>query len=184
LPVQEPLRSAAQALPPKKAVEILTRLVNDAAGLEGEPFASSKREQWTNTAQGALERAFTAGSSILMSFGAAQALSLGPNQSDESLRSTANEILWLQVAVLRSAIEQLSWQIEGEEHAGALKKATSGAEVIIFISHSSKDADLALALIELLKAGLGLLSDQIRCRVLTGTDSPWEPIPKPSSVKR
>lgn len=38
----------------------------------------------------------------------------------------------------------------------------------IFISHSSKDADLALALIDLLKAGLTLTADQIRCSSVDG----------------
>jgi hypothetical protein len=38
----------------------------------------------------------------------------------------------------------------------------------IFISHSSKDADLAIALIDLLKAGLGLFADQIRCSSVDG----------------
>jgi hypothetical protein len=38
----------------------------------------------------------------------------------------------------------------------------------VFISHSSRDADLALALIELLKAGLGLMADQIRCSSVDG----------------
>jgi TIR domain len=38
----------------------------------------------------------------------------------------------------------------------------------IFISHSSKDADLALALIDLLKAALALRADQIRCSSVDG----------------
>jgi hypothetical protein len=38
----------------------------------------------------------------------------------------------------------------------------------VFISHSSKDADLALALIDLLKAGLALTADQIRCSSVDG----------------
>jgi len=38
----------------------------------------------------------------------------------------------------------------------------------IFISHSSKDAELALALIDLLTAGLGLVADQIRCSSVDG----------------
>ena len=38
----------------------------------------------------------------------------------------------------------------------------------IFISHSSKDADLALALIDLLKAGLAFTADQIRCSSVDG----------------
>jgi hypothetical protein len=40
--------------------------------------------------------------------------------------------------------------------------------ILVFISHSSKDAGLALALIELLKGGLGLRSDQIRCSSVDG----------------
>jgi hypothetical protein len=40
--------------------------------------------------------------------------------------------------------------------------------LLVFISHSSKDADLALALIDLLKAGLALRADQIRCSSVDG----------------
>lgn len=38
----------------------------------------------------------------------------------------------------------------------------------IFISHSSKDADLALALIELLRSALNIPQDQIRCTSVDG----------------
>jgi hypothetical protein len=40
--------------------------------------------------------------------------------------------------------------------------------LLVLISHSSKDAALALALIELLRAGLGLRPDQIRCSSVDG----------------
>ncbi len=40
--------------------------------------------------------------------------------------------------------------------------------LFVLISHSSKDAALALALIELLRAGLGLRPDQIRCSSVDG----------------
>ncbi len=40
--------------------------------------------------------------------------------------------------------------------------------LVIFISHSSKDADLALALIDLLKASLALTATQIRCSSIDG----------------
>jgi len=40
--------------------------------------------------------------------------------------------------------------------------------LLVFISHSSKDADLALALIDLLQAALGLLAEQIRCSSVDG----------------
>jgi len=38
----------------------------------------------------------------------------------------------------------------------------------VFISHSSKDAELALALIDLLKAALALRAEQIRCSSVDG----------------
>lgn len=50
---------------------------------------------------------------------------------------------------------------------GAKQPATHRG-LSIFISHSSKDAELALALIDLLKAGLGLVADQIRCSSVDG----------------
>jgi len=49
-----------------------------------------------------------------------------------------------------------------------LESRTQTQGILVFISHSSKDADLALALIELLKAGLGILSYQIRCSSVDG----------------
>jgi TIR domain len=41
-------------------------------------------------------------------------------------------------------------------------------KILVLISHSSKDVDLAAALIELLRAGLGLLATQIRCSSVDG----------------
>jgi hypothetical protein len=41
-------------------------------------------------------------------------------------------------------------------------------KILVLISHSSKDVDLATALIELLRAGLGLLATQIRCSSVDG----------------
>src|SRR5262249_48012514 len=47
-------------------------------------------------------------------------------------------------------------------------KAATHSGLWILISHSSKDADLALALIDLLKAGLCLTADKIRCTSVDG----------------
>jgi len=55
-----------------------------------------------------------------------------------------------------------------EEGLPMYEEPSSKHGILVFISHSSKDADLALALIELLKAGLGLLSNQIRCSSVDG----------------
>jgi hypothetical protein len=47
-------------------------------------------------------------------------------------------------------------------------EAPSHQGLLVFISHSSKDVDLALALIDLLKDSLGLLANQIRCSSVDG----------------
>jgi hypothetical protein len=57
---------------------------------------------------------------------------------------------------------------DDEEELMRYEGLSANQRILVFISHSSKDADLALALIELLKAGLGLLSDQIRCSSVDG----------------
>jgi hypothetical protein len=45
---------------------------------------------------------------------------------------------------------------------------TTGDDLLIFVSHSSKDKALAETLTDLLKSALGLLSDQIRCSSVDG----------------
>jgi hypothetical protein len=50
----------------------------------------------------------------------------------------------------------------------ARMKPDTHAGPLVLISHSSKDVELATALIELLKAGIGLLADQIRCTSVDG----------------
>lgn len=47
-------------------------------------------------------------------------------------------------------------------------RPTTHSGLMVFICHSSKDAELALALIDLLKAGLALTADQIRCSCVDG----------------
>ncbi len=47
-------------------------------------------------------------------------------------------------------------------------ESPTSSPILVFISHSSRDAELALALIEFLKAGLGLRSNQIRCSSVDG----------------
>jgi hypothetical protein len=45
---------------------------------------------------------------------------------------------------------------------------SSKPTILVLISHSSRDVDLASALIELLRAGLGLVATQIRCSSVDG----------------
>lgn len=157
------------SLPPQRAIEVLNGLIERAHDLESEPFASPQRQEWTDTAEGALERAFPRGSSILTSFGGAQAIAFNIGDTEETLRRTANGTLAAQVSALRSAIQQLGWSVEVEEQdEGPQADAGKLQEIAIFISHSSKDAALAEALIELLKAALALPADQIRCSSVDG----------------
>ena len=65
---------------------------------------------------------------------------------------------------LTSAIKELEYMAP-ESEAGQVPEIHRTAspehhDLAVFISHSSRDAELALALIELLKAGLGLLANQ------------------------
>jgi TIR domain-containing protein len=158
-----------QLIPPKKAIEILQPMIHNSAYLSGEAFGSPKREEWTHTAEGALARSFAPGSRILTNFGAARAIAFSVNDSDEELRRIANENLAAQVAVLKSAIVQLGWELGAEETVTPTRQASaSGVDLQIFISHSSKDRVLAEALTDLLKSALGLLSSQIRCSSVDG----------------
>lgn len=51
---------------------------------------------------------------------------------------------------------------------GLREKPRTHGGLLVLISHSSKDVELATALIDLLKAGIGLLADQIRCSSVDG----------------
>jgi hypothetical protein len=56
--------------------------------------------------------------------------------------------------------------------ATAESKPTTHQGPLVFISHSSKDEKLVMALVELLKTGLGLLANQIRCSSVDGNRLP------------
>jgi hypothetical protein len=159
---------SARSLSSKKAIDILRPMVHNSAYLSGEPFGSPKREEWTGTAKGALARAFAPGSPVLDSFRAAQSISFNASSTDEELRRVANENLATQVAVLKSAIEQLGWDLGEETPVTSPKANETRAGLQIFISHSSKDRALAEALIDLLKSALGIPSNQIRCSSVDG----------------
>jgi hypothetical protein len=92
------------------------------------------------------------------------------NSSNEELRRIANDNIASQTAVLRSAIEQLGWEIEEptEPEKTMSSSPQTQPQLAIFISHSSKDRKLAEALTDLLKGALGLMSHDIRCSSVDG----------------
>jgi hypothetical protein len=65
------------------------------------------------------------------------------------------------------SVETVLVQETAMEASSREKRRTDGGPLVL-ISHSSKDVDLATALIDLLKAGIGLLADQIRCSSVDG----------------
>jgi hypothetical protein len=79
--------------------------------LNGEQWASPKREQWTNTARAALENAFGSANSIVQRYDTADTFAFHQDTSDEEMRQMANSALESKVAILRSAIDQLSWEV-------------------------------------------------------------------------
>lgn len=107
-----------RSMSPQRVVAILARLIDESQMLHDLSWESPQRDQWADTARALLERAFEPKSSILQSFGRAQAIVFNPNTTDEEMQEKVNSILTSNVAVLRSAIQQLNWRIEeGREPA-------------------------------------------------------------------
>ena len=84
---------------------------------------------------------------------------------DHTLHMVANIVITnperRRLATLRRAGPTVSSDLSGPT-------PTSHSGLAVFISHSNKDAGLALALIDLLKAALALTANQIRCSSVDG----------------
>jgi hypothetical protein len=99
------------SLPPEKAIPILENLIQKAETLYNEQLDSAERQQWTHTGEGALLAALGNRHPNIQAFGAAQFGAYGLNETEASLRAQANEQLGGMVAVLKSTVEQLRWQL-------------------------------------------------------------------------
>jgi TIR domain len=156
----------SRKLSPENATRVLQKLIDDARVLPGEQWDSPKRQGWKDTARAALERSGVS-TSLLQSFDAAQAIAFSGNTTPEELRQMMNSNLSQMAAVLQSGLNELKWEMEEEEPTTTLVN-TVKPTVLVFISHSSKDVALATALIELLRAGLSLKPENIRCSSVDG----------------
>jgi hypothetical protein len=127
--------SSSPLLAPEKALKILESQIASAEKLRSERFGSALREEWKTTAESALARAFSQGDPVISSFGGAQAFAISTHDSDAKLRQTANETLDTMLAVLRSAVEQLKWQLpdvtEAFHPAGSQHDAYVGIRSIV-----------------------------------------------------
>jgi hypothetical protein len=103
--------SMAPSLAPEKALKLLENQIAAAEKIRIERFGSALREEWKTTSESLLNAAFSPGNPIRDSFSAAQAIAFNAYDSDEKLRQIANDNLEQMLAVLRSAIEQLGWQL-------------------------------------------------------------------------
>jgi hypothetical protein len=105
LPVSPP------TLPPEKSIPIFENLIAKSEALTSEPSDSPMRQQWAHTGEGALLAALGDKHPNIQAFGAAQCGVYGPYDTEETFRRQANEQLRCMVAVLKSTVEQLRWQL-------------------------------------------------------------------------
>jgi hypothetical protein len=163
-------RGISPSLAPEKAIQILENQIATAEALRGEPFGSAKREEWKTTSESVLNASFSSGSPIFASFSAAQAIAFNMNDSDTKLRQIANENLDQLLAVLRSAIEQIGWQLP--EPSEAFHPAGSQHDAYVQIRGIVQAATTELMIIdtyvdETLWGLLTNVSHSIDVRVLT-----------------
>jgi len=160
----------APSLAPEKAIKILENQIATAEALRTEPFGSAKREEWKTTSESVLNSAFNPGCPIFDSFSAAQAIAFNMNDSDVKLRQIANENLDQLLAVLRSAVEQLGWQLP--EPSEAFHPAGSQHDAYVEIRRIVQTATTELIIVdtyvdETLWGLLTNVSGSVKLRVLT-----------------
>lgn len=147
-PGQRPLMS------PERAILLLASIIADGKDLLELPWNAPKRDQWTERARAALERAFAPGSSIFQNFGRAQSIVFSASASDKEMQEKVNSNVASTVSVLENAIEQLNWDIEERDSAtktetkqdfpsipdgGSLSQTSTEPKLRIFLCHSSDD---------------------------------------------
>jgi len=83
----------APTLPAERAIPILEKLVANAEQLFNEHRHSPKRQEWQNTAEGALQAALGSASTAIDAFSLAQCGSYSPHYSEQRLHNQANDQL-------------------------------------------------------------------------------------------
>ena len=152
--------------PPGKALPLFRQQLAKLDEFRGRRFSEVEHEEdsWRQFTHNLIVHSFGEGSSNQSEFSSAtwagehniMGVSEQQLQVNFELRVKGYE------STLRTAIQEL----EVSEPLTPNPSVPEGPPV--FVSHSSKDADLALALVEFLKAGLGLNASQIRCSSVDG----------------
>ena len=108
-PKEQP--AVAPTLRPDKAIPILEGLILKADALPNERSNSEKRLEWAHTGEGAILAALGNKHPNNHAFRAAQGGVYYPGMAEHELREQANDQLGRMVAVLKSTVEQLRWQL-------------------------------------------------------------------------
>lgn len=101
----------APTLPPERAIPILEKLVADGEQLFNEHRHSPKRQEWQNTAEGALQAALGSANPAIDAFSLAQCGVSSVHDSEQRRQSRANEELRGMMAAVNSAVQQLRWRL-------------------------------------------------------------------------
>jgi len=103
--------SVAPTLPAEKSIPIFEGLITKSLALVVEPSDSPQRQKWAHTGEGAQVAALGNGHRNIQAFRTAQCGVYHPDMSPPELQEQANDQLERMVAVLKSTVEQLRWQL-------------------------------------------------------------------------
>jgi hypothetical protein len=159
-------------LPPQKAYEVLKAQLAKLQELKGRDYRTvgGDESEWFQLTAKLVMRSFGSGSPNYTAFRRASSagsysmvignyVDHGQNQSNFEIRVQAYE------SSLKSCIAELELDLTVTPSSPV---ASEENKLLVLISHSSKDEVLASALIDLLRSGLGLLPNQIRCSSVDG----------------
>src|SRR5579862_2804198 len=108
---KRPTVAVPRSLPPERAIPILEEHIRKGDPLRLESYDSSHREEWAQTGEGALRAALGSDHPVVQKFRAAQCGTYSAYDTPETLKRQADRMLSDMLAVLRSAVEQLRWEL-------------------------------------------------------------------------
>lgn len=108
---QKAMSVTGPTLEPARAIPALEGLITQGEQLRSETWTSPKRQQFATTGEGLLLSALGSGHPAIQNFRSSQCGAFGPDDTEAWLNQQANNQLDSMLAVLRSVIDQLRWQL-------------------------------------------------------------------------
>jgi hypothetical protein len=181
------MRSRASSVadwPPKKVHAALKKQLLALETIRNRDYREVESEErgWKNLTLNIITHGFGDDSNPVYQFKHADLVGRidAPNMTEGDRQHNFNRRMAAFVATVKSILDELELMMLGAEPMPTTTEAVSAVNSsdrasrsthrspLVLISHSSKDVPLALALIDLLKDGLGLLASQIRCTSVDG----------------